>query len=672
MDVQLVDISSTPGTPNAFTSALGLPLTPLDGLTEPVMSTSPFMPPVSSSTRQQDQANTSQPDLIAFDSFSTPNASHLNALSGSTPSRDSAAERAPASVDDLLSMSPRPTPPIVDVHASGGIELLVQEEHAATPDDEMEVVNPIVVEVAPPRSSPPLIGMSLAEEATLETDAAPPLEEASEFNKRTPPLRRSTRPRKSRNSLPQTIANTSPQPLIPDQQFQPEGSSAERRLKPSPSPEDKGEGTSIAVPSTPRRLTQVARVQRDLGSLSPMSAAVLSQLVPRAAGGSGSGKSTPLPPPPQRDGNASSMGPILTPAPKTPPEQQPAFIFPTAGPAAEPEPGAQRPKSPLRPFSPFKFGEGSRTPARRVPIAQAVTEGTYSPNKLPAAFGATRPANAPGSPVFKKVALDDPLRSPAKRVPMSEAVLVPPPSPGKTLDKGKSKAIPRLQSPNRASSVPPRERTASAEPPLLARRGRGASAEPVSRPLALGSRPLFQKPASSDGIPSSAAKLRTALPFPLQQHRVPSIPEGDEPVVSSTRPASAVPRGARAGVRATSALPVASPAKQGSSLRQPSAGSGSKIPRIGAKPYARPKSEAKTAAASKPPTLSKGGLASSKTMVSNPSERVRHLRVRSELANTPSSWDSRYESCMLAQAVGAAPMRDQLRRKPLLWFPAPH
>ncbi|KAI1795940.1 hypothetical protein LXA43DRAFT_880920 [Ganoderma leucocontextum] len=619
-DIQHFDLLGSSWPPNALDGAL----IPLDGLAEPIMSSSPFLPRVSTPTQQHtSQANTSQPDLIAFDSFSTPNASHINALSGSAPLHDTLAQPTTPSVDDLLAMSPRPSLPIVHDQQTDVPEHSEPVSPTATLDEGMEVATSFVGGVERSPSPTPLIQVAAPKEATaLESTSSS--EDASTPKEETPPLRRSSRPRKSRSSLPQTIANTSLQPPLTKQQStEPECSGAEqsdeqrntqrkRKLRHSPKPEDKGEGTSTNAPTTPRRLPQVACLQRELGSLSPMSTAVLSQLFANVAAGSASGSATPLPPQIPQDDGGPRPGNVLAPAPKTPPQQTPSFIFPKVGPSGDPASGAQRPRSPLRPFSPSRFGEGSRTPARRVPIAQAVAEGTYSPNQLPSAFGTARPTNAPGSPVFKKLALDDPLRSPAKRVPMNEAVPAPPPSPGRPLDKGKGKSIPRLQSPVRASSVP-RQRSTSVEPQPLPRRERGASAEPAPRQPALGRRPLFQKPASSDGVPGSAIKPNSGLPFPLvpgQQQRVPSIPEGEESCLSPTRLA---PRAAvGAGSRGTSAA-AASPAKQGSSLRQPSAGSGSKIPRIGAKPYARPRSATSVEAASKFPASTKSSLTSSKT-----------------------------------------------------------
>lgn len=639
-DIQPFDLLDSSRPPNTLPYSLDGPLIPLDDLAEPTLTSSPFLPRVSTPVRQHtSQANTSQPDLIAFDSFSTPNASHINALSASAPSRDTPTQPGTPSVDDLFAISPGPSQFIAHDQQTSVPDHSERTDPSATPDERMEVASSFVAGIGCSSSLlalehiPFLQDGAACEPASLAEDASGPREEI-------PTLRRSSRPRKSRSSLPQTIVSTFPQSAPSNQQStEPEDSIAEqsdeerniqrkRKLRPSPKSEDKSRGTGTDVFTSPRRLPQVAGAQRELGSLSPMSTAVLSQLFANVAAENSSGSSTPLPP---QDDSAPQRESVLVPAPRTPPQQTPAFIFPKLGLNGDPTPGAQRPRSPLRPFSPSKFGEGSRTPARRVPIAQAVADGTYSPNKLPAAFGAPRPTTAPGSPVFKKLALDDPLRSPAKRVPMSEAALVPPPSPSKTFDKGKGRAMSRLQSPVRASSVPPRDRERSTlvEPQPLRRRERGASAEPASRPPALGRRPMFQKPASSDGTSGSASKPHNDLPFPFvpgQQQRVPSIPEGDECGFLQS-PTRQVPRVAvGTGSRGTSAA-VASPAKQGSSLRQPSTGS-SKIPRIGAKPYARPRSGTSAEASSKFPLSAKGSLTSSKTKVRRNNLPERFIRLR--------------------------------------------
>ncbi len=626
-DAQLIDVlDPQQGRDAEFGTPTG-PAFLLDELSGPVATSSPFEPRSATPTPRhtEDQANTSQPDLITFDSFpaTDPGDNH----SRQEPQTILVADSDPVqpvtkSVDELFSISPRPSlaSPIATINELIMPNAHLDKESTATPNEEVGVTCPLAIEVDPP-ASPPLIDMAVPEDEGV-THLVMPSEEPPVSDHQTPPLRRSTRPRKSRSSLPQTIVDTSPQPPSVHEGVEDAGSGAavvrkpndaqespqrKRKLKLTPKPEDKGEGSSMGVPITPRRLTQVTRVHRELGSLSPMSAAVLTQLLPKPSGDSASRSTTPQPP--QDDSVPHPDAAPAVSAPATPPLQTPAFVFPKVS-QSDVLGDASRPKSPLRPFSPSRFAEGSRTPARRVPIAQAIADGTYSAHKLPAAFGAVRPPNQPGSPVFKKLALDDPARSPAKRVLMNEAVLVPPPSPEKSVDKGKGRATTiRPQSTVRSSSVPPRERTASAEPPsTLSRRERGASAEPSARPVALGRRPFFQKPASSDGVSTSSMQTRTTLPYPLrqQQRSHPTIPEAEEPGTSAVRPAapgaSTVANGA--------AQTLASPAKAGSSLRQPSAGVGSRIPRIGAKPYARTKpvgaAPSKLPTPSKPKTVTRG------------------------------------------------------------------
>lgn len=626
-DAQLIDVlDPQQGRDAEFGTPTG-PAFLLDELSGPVATSSPFEPRYATPTPRhtEDQANTSQPDLITFDSFpaTDPGDNH----SRQEPQTILVADSDPVqpvtkSVDELFSISPRPSlaSPIATINELIMPNAHLDKESTATPNEEVGVTCPLAIEVDPP-ASPPLIDMAVPEDEGV-THLVMPSEEPPVSDHQTPPLRRSTRPRKSRSSLPQTIVDTSPQPPSVHEGVEDAGSGAavvqkpndaqespqrKRKLKLTPKPEDKGEGSSMGVPITPRRLTQVTRVHRELGSLSPMSAAVLTQLLPKPSGDSASRSTTPQPP--QDDSVPHPDAAPAVSAPATPPLQTPAFVFPKVS-QSDVLGDASRPKSPLRPFSPSRFAEGSRTPARRVPIAQAIADGTYSAHKLPAAFGAVRPPNQPGSPVFKKLALDDPARSPAKRVLMNEAVLVPPPSPEKSVDKGKGRATTiRPQSTVRSSSVPPRERTASAEPPsTLSRRERGASAEPSARPVALGRRPFFQKPASSDGVSTSSMQTRTTLPYPLrqQQRSHPTIPEAEEPGTSAVRPAapgaSTVANGA--------AQTLASPAKAGSSLRQPSAGVGSRIPRIGAKPYARTKpvgaAPSKLPTPSKPKTVTRG------------------------------------------------------------------
>ncbi|KAI0374819.1 hypothetical protein BV20DRAFT_1118056 [Pilatotrama ljubarskyi] len=612
MDVQLLDIAHSPRSSSTPTAAPQGPLIPVEETWELVPASSPLASRASTPTHAiRDVANTSQPDLITFDSFSAPDDDEPSASVESQERLEVPPEQPITSVDDLLSISPRPPPATSSRVQPRGPPNSSEEDpsdSATNPDEEMEVVNSLIIEVDPPApSSPGRENMQPRQEEGLQAPLAEPVQDSS------PPIRRSTRPRKSRSSLPQTVA-TSPQPPVPtenatnrqgteaqaQQEFQP-SPVRKRKLKVVPPLDDKGAGSSTDV-TTPRKMPQVDLLRRDLGSLSPLSAAVLTQLLPKAADESASRSTTPQPP---ENSQAAPSEPAFAPAPSTPPNQTTKLIFPKVGPQADGEVAEiQRPRSPLRPFpaSPFKLDDTLRTPARRVPLAQAIAEGTYSTHKIPALFSASRPTNAPSSPVFKRQALDDPTRSPAKRIPMSEALLVPPPSP----DKGK--AVARPTSPIRPQARE-RQRSGSAEPrPLLGRKERGSSAEPTTRVPALGRRPVFQKPASSEGLASSSAlvKPRTVLPFPLAQSQRlhPAIPESDEPGPSTMRP-HATTAGAGPGAQAK-----VSPAKAGSSLRQPSASAGSKIPRIGAKPYARPKAVGKPETAqSKLPTPAKSRVA---------------------------------------------------------------
>lgn len=604
MDVQLLDVSNSPQPPAAAASPHCGLLIPIEGISDPVANSSPIVSRLTPPTPPgPDVANTSQPDLITFDSFS---AAHDDDEPPTTEAHDHEllpAQLSNATVDDLLSMSPNPPPTASATTQQPNVLDPPPSEDLGDntePEDEMEVANSLIIEA------------DSAEQPGTDTEVAQPDQEyaqVTEVETAEAPLRRSARPRRSRNSLPQTVATPPPPPIPPlplaqaveiemttedDSQQRPEPSPfRKRKLKVVP-PLDANIAASSGATyaTTPKKTPQAALAQRKLGSLSPMSSAVLTQLLPKPAGDSASRSNTPQPP----ETDTGPSEPVPPPAPSTPPPHAINLVFPKVGAVDGTATDLQRPKSPLRPFpaSPFKLEEVARTPARRVPISQAIADGTYSTQKIPALFSASRPTAIPGTPVFRRTALDDPLRSPARRVPMSEAVPVPPSSP----DKGKN--VFRPLSPMRMASRE-RQRSGSAEPkPQPGRKERGASAEPTTRPPALGRRPVFQKPASIEGVASGSSLLkpRTALPFPLgQSQRLhPAIPETDEPGPSAVRPPVALP---------CTAAPAVSPAKGVSSLRQPSAGSGSKIPRIGAKPYGRPK----TATQSRLPAPTKSSTA---------------------------------------------------------------
>ena len=236
---------------------------------------------------------------------------------------------------------------------------------------------------------------------------------------------------------------------------------------------------------------------------------------------------------------------------------------------AYPPPGSPaRSNSPsCHPVSPAKLVTGqdledpTRTPARRVPMRQAMEQGTASTQKLYHLNHLKPSDNALAaslrSPVFTRPGLDDPLRSPAKRIPISEVMA-----------SGQKGTNPRYgsRSPTRGLS---RERSASSEPKARSGKERSTSVEPQQKPMKLPSGPTSSLPPAQ-------------LPYPLiksqssDQHRPTSILEENE--------GPTVPSDIQSYKAKAPAHPNTSPTK--SNLKQTS--NTSKIPRIGPKPYVRP------------------------------------------------------------------------------------
>ena len=204
--------------------------------------------------------------------------------------------------------------------------------------------------------------------------------------------------------------------------------------------------------------------------------------------------------------------------------------------------------------SPSKFGftstlyDPNRTPARRIPIREAIAQRSASPRKDSSSGPYT---GIFGGPVFARYAQEDRTRSPVR------------PSPGvahhpTVVSSGMARST-SLASPGKA---------------------RGGSEEPqFSRRNYLG-RP-FQRSASDSEI-SSPSKIRRTPAFPIRpavDARLPGIiPEEHE----ADSPTKSIP-----------------PLK--STLRQPSSMASSRIPRIGAKPYARSQDKEKQRSKGKEP-----------------------------------------------------------------------
>jgi len=297
------------------------------------------------------------------------------------------------------------------------------------------------------------------------------------------------------------------------------------------SPETTGHSV-VAGPSRP---------VRELGSLSPVSEGVLHNLLSTT-------EATTATPLDQIPALASVLpaDQLSHDQPSTPehqplPEQQsrPVVIQ------------VQRPpeRSPWRshianPGSPRKLGfnntlhDPNRTPARRIPISEAIAQGSASPRK----DGSSGPSTGIfGRPVFSRHTQEDCTRSPVRR-----------PSDVRNHTTVAQSGIPKLTTPTSPGKV----RCGSEEPQFLRRSHTG-------RP--------FQRSASDSEI-SSPSKERTAPTFTMRtaiDARLPStIPEEH---------------------REDSPKKITQPSPSAkSALRQPSSMAASRIPRIGVKPYARP------------------------------------------------------------------------------------
>ncbi|THH32135.1 hypothetical protein EUX98_g2052 [Antrodiella citrinella] len=488
-------------------------------------------------------ASNVQPDLITFDSLPSHGSAHPAHPSVIDPLQQAttelAAQKHSLTVDDFLAISPeRQACSSLIATTPAGRERSI-EQQVATPSQSGEETPDHMTGVSLP-STPthvePIVNLSPHEESPV-------------------PLRRSSRPRRSvspfvtpliqqrslaaageRKDVPALTASPD-EPIL----LSPRSGTARRRsmkgkgrelpeLLPSPSVHVDNETSTpglaaVSIAESPRgsplrTAEPTSRVR--LKSLSPTSSGVLEQLLPKP--------------------NESMMHNPFIP--------QPVFSAPSRDTIP---PGAALSTS-LEP---------PRTPARRIPISQAVKEG--SARTALQFLSPRKDLHGPhteqlASPMFRRVALDDPSRSPAKRIPIAEMS-----SPAK---------------PSANIGVPPKSvlfsgRCQSEEPQVSAasQKMRSASVEPTWSQLSA------QKDGQIRRIPASALATptkRSALPFPIT--RTPSRVTSTIPEVDESEPQTVAQHTAGA---------FGSPIR-GSSLRPPPARVESRIPRIGAKPYARP------------------------------------------------------------------------------------
>ncbi|KAF8163284.1 hypothetical protein B0H34DRAFT_795011 [Crassisporium funariophilum] len=502
---------------------------------QPFDSRSPRLhPPVSHTNVDPDMVV--QEDLINFDSFSTPTlptqAYNENVVVASASILPGA-----ISVDDLLSQSPS----IVKSprgHQEFGVPSLIVEPPEAEPIPMESVSSPKQINL--PKEigdAGELVLRTLGQDQqglssnTSEASHAMLLPTMGEIT--TTPVRRSPRPRRS--------VSPNPPQVTPVVSLSPSIARTQIKKKPaignldedvvSDSQEERELGSNIvqqtplrATPNTTNRVRQRSPgkspmvFSRELGSLSPTSTDVLSKL-----------GFTPAPEPgePMNDDQPSN-------------DAQPMFSFSMFPPPSDAIPPSTPARSgPIRFSTPMRAGTSSptklrlqtpalndpaNTPARRIPIEQAIFEGQVSPQKaVQLGF------NPNGTPLPS-------VSTPARRVLISEKPKVP---------------VSKTNGLRFGSPAKPKERERSVEPNLrMAASVKGKGREMAPEQLITG---RYIAPST---------KL-DKLPYPL----VPSEP----------------PATSRSAQTQESLTPAqSSPLK--SNLKQAT----SRIPRIGTKPYARP------------------------------------------------------------------------------------
>ncbi|PBK78130.1 hypothetical protein ARMSODRAFT_1077731 [Armillaria solidipes] len=495
----------------------------------PILTNLPSPIPTTPSVR-----DISQPDLISFDSFSnTPAGPSVPACS--TSLLDSSPAGSLFSEGEQAAIAPSPLRNVESANADLEPEIFSEEQY--------------VVDTLIPTDENPTIPIASTSTAVQEPVDNPPT-----------PVRRSSRPRRSLlpNAL-SPIREKLPVAHSPDYNEAVPETEGKGKAKETAFPRESElseQSEESAVPMTPRtrpdrrrdgsptrrRAGDVPGIsRRQLASLSPSSANLLGQLP------------SVLRPSPSDAGMTPSTPQLLAlPLPATLPAS-------SNRPIRFPSPTRQAQLlSPERPQFRLPLGDPNRTPARRIPLEQAVAQGQLSPQRA-AIFSNPRTDNS-GS-LFNI----PPSDSPPRRVPLTA-----PESPMRASKWGGVRF--GGKSPERSRSVEPQAVTRPTAT-FLKGKQRSGSAEPTSHPSWTASTKL--------GPPRK-------LPFPISASRpqLPSsIPEETADPPSAAPTTTSIDGGS--GNEHTVPTPLATPQSQTfkSNLRQPSV-STSKIPRK--KPYARP------------------------------------------------------------------------------------
>ncbi|KAF8077967.1 hypothetical protein FPV67DRAFT_23274 [Lyophyllum atratum] len=530
--------------------------------------TSPGLSPPALPTTPHASRSASQPDLISFEAFSTP-AAVFRAISPEASTSKLPPSSDNPSVDDLFPRPPSPSRsqkpkdartgspqvvPMAVIESSGADDRKGKGKAVAKAFEELREEATVIDSLLLPDVEGLYRGSSRSPLNSREIAGVG--EEAAQT-----PTRRSTRPRRSGMAHHTAIGedyemlDATQHPLL-GQEFD----ESERRQSDQdsgqedggPDDEKKAERTPKSKPIGSAPLPPV--FHRELGSLSPTSTDLLSSLVASpsrqplpfslAVPDSATANIVPENPPRHRFPAFSQQSLLRTPQRSTSPIR---FASPSRSTAQ---------KSTNARLQPMALEDPNRTPARRIPIAEAVSQGRVSPLKGSRFLASRSRAGLEASQTaFLTIA---PTDSPARRVEFSEATT--------PVAQKKRQGI-RFGSPTRGAS---KERFGSVELPL---------------PGQLGGK---IRERSSSVPPSQATKESTAALRPNESgsstYRPVRLPF---PIVSSEKdPPASIPEETQADISmANLAEPrrpaISSPSK--SSLKQ----TNSRIPRT-IKPYSRP------------------------------------------------------------------------------------
>ncbi|EIW85204.1 hypothetical protein CONPUDRAFT_150038 [Coniophora puteana RWD-64-598 SS2] len=482
-------------------------------------------PAETSKELESSPCNVSQPDLISFDSCSTPIPGPPMDDDKSLVSRTQPPQASTETIDDLLLGSPTVLPPSPNTFTEGDIPKTPPAIPARSHQCESS-------------SSATQLDGFLAPLSRFVTSVAN--EGAPSPDPHALPRRSS---RKSTSPLKRPLLDESNTPSTANAPSREGSPTDDKMLIPSDSEPTRVTGLQVKniVSESDHRpkgtSTPVTNFQRELGSLSPTSQSLLASLLPSA---SSNGPSLS-----HQDTDIRPLPPTAAPDQPDPKAQPPQSPLSRLTPVFRPPTSPQRLSTPSRlPPSPLKFSftrdDVTRTPARRVPIQEALAQGMPSVQKP--------------TKLFSRTALDDPSRTPAKRIPIID------------LD-------PSPDAPSFHDKTPARARSASVEPkPSDQGHPRSRSVEPS---------PLTNRKKDKMLI-CSTTRRDSKLPFPL----IASLPNGLHPPIPEEVETSdqTLPEDLASSSKPTR---LSSPAK--SSLKQPTVSS--RIPRMDIKPYAKPKAK---------------------------------------------------------------------------------